>query len=246
MALLPKPFGRPCFTKLTIAPMKVLLIEDEQKISRYVTKALTAEGHEVEAVLRGDEGLLAATTRPFDIVLLDLALPGRDGLDVLRAIRERSITTPVLILTARGELPDRVHGLDLGADDYLPKPFALEELVARVAALTRRRGVDNSPLLRVGDLVLNETTREVFRSGTKLYLSVREFGLLNFLMRHSPRAFTRTELCEHVWKSALDQETNAVDVYIQRVRRKVDEDFPVKLIQTVRNVGYKIEAPVTA
>ncbi len=226
--------------------MKVLLIEDEQKISRYVTKALTAEGHEVEAITRGDEGLTAATTRPFDIVLLDLALPGCDGLDILKAIRQKSIATPVIILTARGELPDRVHGLDLGADDYLPKPFALEELLARVNALTRRSGVDVSPLLRVADLVLNETTREVVRSGTKLYLSVREFGLLNFLMRHAGRAFTRTELCEHVWKSALDDETNAVDVYIQRVRRKVDEDFPTKLIQTVRNVGYKIDVPIAA
>jgi len=226
--------------------MKVLLIEDEQKISRYVAKALTDEGHEVEAITRGDEGFAAATTKPYDIILLDLALPGRDGLEILKAIREKSIATPVLILTARGELPDRIQGLDLGADDYLPKPFALEELLARVAALTRRRGVDQSPLLRVGDLVLNETTREVVRNGTKLYLSVREFGLLNFLMRHAGRAFTRTELCEHVWKSALDDETNAVDVYIQRVRRKVDEDFPVKLIQTVRNVGYKIEAPALA
>jgi two-component system copper resistance phosphate regulon response regulator CusR len=226
--------------------MKVLLVEDEQKISRYVTKALNAEGHEVEAIMRGDEGFVAATTRPFDIILLDLALPGRDGLEILRAIREKSIATPVLILTARGDLPDRIQGLDLGADDYLPKPFALEELLARVSALTRRKGSDNSPLLRVADLVLNETTREVTRNGSKLYLSVREFGLLNFLMRHVGRAFTRTELCEHVWKSSLDDETNAVDVYIQRVRRKVDEDFPVKLIQTVRNVGYKIEAPLAA
>jgi DNA-binding response OmpR family regulator len=197
----------------------------------------------VEIIPRGDDGLTAATTRPFDIMLLDLALPGVDGLDILRAVRDKSIATPVLILTARGELPDRIAGLDLGADDYLPKPFAMEELIARVNVLTRRKGVDASPLLRVGDLVLNSTTREVTRGGTKLYLSVLEFGLLAFLMHHSPRAFTRTELCEHVWKSALDDETNAVDVYIQRVRRKVDEDFPMKLIQTVRNVGYKIEAP---
>ena len=197
----------------------------------------------METLHKGDEGLKAATTRPFDIILLDLALPGCDGIEILRAIRQRSLSTPVLIITARGELPDRISGLDLGADDYLPKPFAMEELIARVNALTRRKGTDNSPLLRVGDLVLNETTRDVIRGTTKLYLSLREYGLLNFLMRHMGRAFSRTELCEHVWKSALDDETNAVDVYIQRVRRKVDEDFPVKLIQTVRNVGYKIEAP---
>jgi DNA-binding response OmpR family regulator len=224
--------------------MKVLLVEDEPKIARYVSKALGTEGHNVEVIPRGDEGLTAATTKPFDIMLLDLALPGGDGLDILRAVRAKSISTPVLILTARGELPDRITGLDLGADDYLPKPFAMEELIARINVLTRRKGVDASPILRVGDLVLNSTTREVTRNGTKLYLSVREFGLLEFLMHNSPRAFTRTQLCEHVWKSALDDETNAVDVYIQRVRRKVDEDFTVKLIQSVRNVGYKIEAPL--
>ena len=224
--------------------MKVLLVEDEPKIARYVSKALGTEGHNVEVIPRGDDGLTAATTKPFDIMLLDLALPGGDGLDILRAVRAKSISTPVLILTARGELPDRITGLDLGADDYLPKPFAMEELIARINVLTRRKGVDASPILRVGDLVLNSTTREVTRNGTKLYLSVREFGLLEFLMHNSPRAFTRTQLCEHVWKSALDDETNAVDVYIQRVRRKVDEDYPLKLIQTVRNVGYKIEAPL--
>lgn len=223
--------------------MKILLVEDEQKIARYIAKALTVEGHTVEVIHQGDEGLKAATTQPYDIILLDLALPGCDGIEILRAIRNRSVATPVLIITARGELPDRISGLDLGADDYLPKPFAMEEMIARVNALTRRKGTDNSPLLRVGDLVLNETTRDVIRGKTKLYLSLREFGLLNFLMRHMGRAFTRTELCENVWKSALDDETNAVDVYIQRVRRKVDEDFPVKLIQTVRNIGYKIEAP---
>ena len=223
--------------------MKILLVEDEQKIARYIAKALTVEGHTVEVIHQGDEGLKAATTQPYDIILLDLALPGCDGIEILRAIRNRSVATPVLIITARGELPDRISGLDLGADDYLPKPFAMEEMIARVNALTRRKGTDNSPLLRVGDLVLNETTRDVIRGKTKLYLSLREFGLLNFLMRHIGRAFTRTELCENVWKSALDDETNAVDVYIQRVRRKVDEDFPVKLIQTVRNIGYKIEAP---
>ncbi len=223
--------------------MKILLIEDEQKIGHYVVKALTGEGHEVEILTRGDEGRTAATTKPYDAILLDLALPGCDGLDVLRAIRACGITTPILILTARGEVSDRISGLDLGADDYLAKPFAIEELIARVNALTRRKGTDKSPLLRIGDLVLNETTRDITRGGQKLYLSVREFGLLNFLMRHAGRAFSRTELCEHVWKSSLDEETNAVDVYIQRIRRKVDEDFPVKLIHTVRGVGYKIEAP---
>src|SRR6478735_5039174 len=141
--------------------MKVLLVEDEPKIASYVSKALGTEGHNVEVIPRGDDGLTAATTRPFDIMLLDLALPGGDGLDILRAVRAKSISTPVLILTARGELPDRITGLDLGADDYLPKPFAMEELIARINVLTRRKGADTSPIMRVGDLVLNSTTREV-------------------------------------------------------------------------------------
>lgn len=225
--------------------MNILLIEDEKKIAQFVTKALTEAGHAVTSILRGDEGLTAATTQPYDIIVLDLALPAVDGIEILRAVRHKSIATPVLILTARGSKDDRILGLDVGADDYLPKPFAMEELLARVNALTRRAGTHNSPILRVADLILNETTREVIRGGTKLYLSVREYGLLNFLMHNPGRAFTRTELCEHVWKSALDDETNAVDVYIQRVRRKVDEDFPVKLLHTIRSVGYMIqEAPV--
>ena len=225
--------------------MNILLIEDEKKIAQFVTKALTEAGHQVVSILRGDEGLISATTEPHDIIILDLALPGVDGIEILRAIRHKSIATPVLILTARGTKEDRIHGLDEGADDYLPKPFAMEELLARVNALTRRTGVHSSPILRVGDLVLNETTREVIRAGTKLYLSIREYGLLQFLMHSPGRAYSRTELCEHVWKSALDDETNAVDVYIQRLRRKVDEDFSVKLIHTVRSIGYMIqEAPV--
>jgi DNA-binding response OmpR family regulator len=221
--------------------MNILLIEDEKKIAQFVTKALTEAGHEVTSILRGDEGLTAATTQPHDFIILDLALPGVDGIEILRAVRQKSISTPVLILTARGTKEDRIYGLDEGADDYLPKPFAMEELLARVNALVRRSGGQRSPILRIADLILNETTREVERNGTKLYLSVREYGLLNFLMHNPGRTFTRTELCEHVWKSALDDETNAVDVYIQRLRSKVDEDFPVKLIHTVRGVGYVIQ-----
>ncbi len=222
-------------------PMNILLIEDEKKIVQFVTKALTEAGHEVASILRGDDGMIAATTQPYDLIILDLALPGVDGMEVLRAVRSRSISTPVLILTARGSREDRIHGLDEGADDYLPKPFAMEELLARVNALTRRNKGQHSPILRVGDLIINETTRDVHRGTTKLYLSTREYSLLDLLMRHPGRVFTRTEICEHVWKSAVEGETSAVDVYIQRLRKKVDEDFPAKLIQTIRNVGYTIQ-----
>jgi DNA-binding response OmpR family regulator len=223
-------------------PVKVLLIEDEAKISSYVTKALVRAGHTVNAITDGQAGLITATTDPYDVIILDLGLPGRDGLEILGAIRERSISTPVLILTARGDVKDRIAGLNRGADDYLAKPFSMEELLARVNVLTRRKGEDASPLLRVGDLVMNDTTHAVTRDGKTVHLSQREYEVLHFLMMHAGRTVTRTEICEHVWKSALANDTNAVDVYIQRLRVKVDEDFPEKLIQTVRGTGYVMGA----
>ena len=222
--------------------MKVLLIEDEAKISSYVTKALVRAGHTVNAITDGQAGLIAATSDPYDIIILDLGLPGRDGLEILGAVRERSISTPVLILTARGDVKDRIAGLNRGADDYLAKPFSMEELLARVNVLTRRKGEDASPLLRVADLVMNDTTHSVTREGKTVHLSQREYEVLHFLMMNSGRTVTRTEICEHVWKSALANDTNAVDVYIQRLRVKVDEDFPEKLIQTVRGTGYVMGA----
>ena len=218
--------------------MKVLLIEDEAKIASYVTKALAGAGHTVTFIADGDAGFATATSDPHDMIILDLGLPGRDGMEILRGIRDRSISTPVLILTARGDVQDRIEGLNRGADDYLAKPFAMEELLARVNVLTRRKGEDASPLLRVGDLVMNETTHVVTRDGKTVHLSQREFEVLHFLMLHAGRNVSRTEICEHVWKSALANDTNAVDVYIQRLRTKVDEPAQTKLIQTVRGVGY--------
>ena len=220
------------------ARVKVLLIEDEAKIASYVTKALKGAGHAVTSVADGHAGFATATSDPHDVIILDLGLPGRDGMEILGGIRERAIHTPVLILTARGDVQDRIAGLNRGADDYLAKPFAMEELLARVNALTRRTGEDASPLLHVGDLVLNETTHVVARDGKTVHLSQREYEVLHFLMLHAARTVSRTEICEHVWKSALANDTNAVDVYIQRLRTKVDEGSPVKLIQTVRGVGY--------
>lgn len=223
-------------------PVKVLLIEDEAKIASYVTKALTRAGHTVTAIADGQAGLIAATTDPYDVIVLDLGLPGRDGLEILGAVRDRSISTPVLILTARGDVKDRIAGLNRGADDYLAKPFSMEELLARVNVLTRRKGEDASPILRVGDLVMNETTHIVTRDGKTVHLSQREYEVLHFLMLNSGRTVTRTEICEHVWKSALANDTNAVDVYIQRLRVKIDEDAAEKLIQTVRGTGYVMGA----
>jgi two-component system OmpR family response regulator len=220
--------------------VKVLLIEDEAKIASYVTKALTGAGHSVTAIADGNAGFAQATSQPHDVIVLDLGLPGRDGLEILGGIRERSISTPVLILTARGDVRDRIAGLNRGADDYLAKPFSMEELLVRVNVLTRRKGEDASPLLRVDDLVLNETTHVVTRDGKPIHLSQREYEVLHFLMLHAGKAVTRTELCEHVWKSALANDTNAVDVYIQRLRAKVDAGPGVRLIQTVRGTGYVI------
>jgi two-component system OmpR family response regulator len=220
--------------------VKVLLIEDEAKIASYVTKALKGAGHAVTAIADGNAGFAQATSEPHDVIVLDLGLPGRDGLEILGGIRDRSISTPVLILTARGDVQDRIAGLNRGADDYLAKPFSMEELLARVHVLTRRKGEDASPLLRVDDLVLNETTHEVTRAGERLHLSQREYEVLHFLMQHAGRAVTRTEICEHVWKSALANDTNAVDVYIQRLRTKVDVEPAARLIQTVRGIGYVI------
>jgi DNA-binding response OmpR family regulator len=222
--------------------VKILLIEDETKIASYVTKALTGAGHAVVSIANGVDGFAAATSDPYDVIILDLGLPGKDGLEILRGIRERSISTPVLILTARGDVKDRIAGLDRGADDYLAKPFSMEELLARVNVLTRRKGEDASPLLHVGDLVMNETTHLVTRGGKTVHLSQREYEVLHFLMQHEGRTISRTEICEQVWKSALNNDTNAIDVYIQRLRVKVDEGAETKLIQTVRGVGYVLQA----
>jgi two-component system OmpR family response regulator len=197
----------------------------------------------VTAVADGNAGFATATSEPHDVIVLDIGLPGRDGIEILGGIRDRSISTPVLILTARGDVKDRVEGLNRGADDYLAKPFSMEELLARVHVLTRRKGEDASPLLRVEDLVLNETTHIVTRDGKPLHLSQREYEVLHFLMLHAGKAVTRTEVCEHVWKSALANDTNAVDVYIQRLRTKVDANSPVSLIKTVRGTGYLIGPP---
>ena len=223
--------------------VKILLIEDEAKIASYVTKALSGAGHAVTSISDGHKGFITATSDPHDAIILDLGLPGRDGLEILGGIRERSISTPVLILTARGDVKDRIAGLNRGADDYLAKPFSMEELLARVNVLTRRKGEDASPLLHVGDLVMNETTHLVARNGKSIHLSQREYEVLHFLMENAGRTVSRTEICERVWKSALNNDTNAIDVYIQRLRVKVDEDAEVKLIQTVRGVGYVMKSP---
>lgn len=220
--------------------MKVLVVEDEKKIASFVRKGLEAAGFAVEVAQRGDEGYTLATTRPYDALVLDIMLPGRDGLSILRNLRERKLPLPVILLTARSELNERLEGLNLGADDYLTKPFHIEELIARLHAVTRRATGASQSILAVADLTMNLLTREVLRAGRRIELTTREFSLLEHLMRSPGRVLTRVEIVERVWDYNFDPGTNLVDVYIQRLRKKVDGEFPVKLIETIRGVGYRI------
>ena len=220
--------------------MKVLIVEDEKKIASFVRKGLEAQGFVVEVAPNGDEGFLLAITRPYDVAILDIMLPGRDGLSILRNLRERKIPLPIILLTARSELNERLEGLNLGADDYLTKPFHIEELIARIHAITRRAVGKSQSILSVADLKMNLLTREVSRGGRRIDLTTREFSLLEQLMRSPGRVLTRVEICERVWNYHFDPGTNLVDVYIQRIRKKVDEESPLKLIETIRGVGYRL------
>lgn len=223
--------------------MKVLVIEDDKKIAAFVRKGLEAQGLVVDVSRSGDEGYTLATSRPYDALILDIMLPGRDGLSILRNIRERKIPLPVILLTARAELNERLEGLNLGADDYLTKPFFMEELIARLHAVTRRASGAAQSILSVGDLTMNLLTREVTRGGTPIELAPREFNLLEHLMRSPGRVLTRVQICEQVWDYHFDPGTNLVEVYIQRLRKKVDAGAAVKLIETIRGVGYRIKPP---
>ena len=223
--------------------MRVLVVEDEKKTASFIRKALQAEGHAVDVLHDGTQALAAIDTTPFDVLVLDVMLPGRDGLSVVRQMREKGNSTPVLLLTARGTVGERVEGLNAGADDYLSKPFALEELIARVRALGRRSGEAKSTVLRVGDLTLDTVTRKVQRGTKSIDLARREYLLLEFLMRSTGRICGRMAIVEKVWDYDFDPGTNLVDVYIMRLREKIDADFEPKLLQTVRGVGYVLQEP---
>lgn len=221
--------------------MKILVVEDEKKIVSFIRKGLEAAGFVVDACQHGDEGFTLATTRPYDAIVLDIMLPGKDGLSILRNLRDRSMSVPVILLTARSELNERLDGLNLGADDYLTKPFFIEELIARLHAVTRRASGKTHSLLVLEDLTVNLLTREVARAGREIHLTAREFALLESLMRSPGRVLTRAQICEQVWDYNFDPGTNLVEVYIQRLRKKVDEGAAVKLIETIRGVGYRMK-----
>lgn len=220
--------------------MKVLVVEDEQRILQFVKKGLEEAGFAVDSCERGDDGLLLATTQQYDAIILDIMLPGRDGLSVLRQIREKKNAVPVILLTARTALDERVEGLNLGADDYLTKPFYVEELIARLHALGRRATGQSLTVLQAGDLVVNLVTREVKNNGGDIRLTAREFTLLEYLMRSPGRVFSRTQILEHVWGYDFDPNTNLVDVHIQRLRKKLGAAGDA-LIETIRGVGYRFK-----
>lgn len=225
--------------------MRILVIEDEAKVASFIRRALEEETYAVDVAPDGGKGLDLARACLYDLIILDLMLPGLSGLELLRQLRKEQVRTPVLILTARSQVDEKVQGLDAGADDYLTKPFAIEELLARVRALLRRGSGEPSGILQVEDLVLNPATREVTRGGQRIELTAKEYALLEYFMRNPGRVLTRPMIAEHVWNLDFDTFTNVIDVYVNYLRNKIDRGRERKLIQTVRGSGYvmKVEDP---
>jgi two-component system OmpR family response regulator len=223
--------------------VKILLVEDETEIGELIKNGLEKEGFALDYCQDGDSGMEHAMTRSYDAIVLDVMLPGRSGLEILKMIRAGHNNVPVIIITARGETEDRIEGLDLGADDYLPKPFFVEELIARLRAIWRRSSETGMSVLSVGTLSANLMKREVVRSGVQIEMTPKEFSLLAFLMRAPGRVLTRTQILEQVWGYHFDPGTNLVDVYIRRLRSKIDIEGEVPLIETLRGVGYRMQDP---
>jgi DNA-binding response OmpR family regulator len=218
--------------------VKILVMEDDKKLAGLVRKGLETQGFTVDFCDNGDDAYALATTRPYDALVLDIMVPGRDGLSILRNLRDRRITVPVVLVTARSALNERLEGLNLGADDYLSKPFYVDELVARLHAVIRRASGTTLTLLQNGAISINLVTRETRSSGELVELTTREFALLTYLLRSPGQTFTRAQICEHVWNYHFDPGTNLVDVYVQRLRRKLGDD-DASMIETIRGVGYR-------
>ena len=224
--------------------MRALLVEDDLKIASFIIKGLKAAGFALDHATDGEQGLYLALTEPYDAAIIDIMLPKRDGLSIIEKMRKEKINTPVIILSAKGSIDDRIKGLQTGSDDYMTKPFAFSELLARVQALIRRAsGASESTRLVVGDCSMNFLSREVIRSGQKIELQPLEFSLLEYLMRNAGRVVSKTMIMEHVWDYNFDPQTNVVEVRISRLRDKIDKGFPTKLIHTVRGVGYVFKKP---
>lgn len=220
--------------------MRVLLVEDESQIADFIARGLSEQGHAVDIASDGHEALYWNDVAEFDVIILDVMLPDLDGFAVCHTLRHQGLSTPILMLTAKDGVEDRVAGLDSGADDYLVKPFAFAELLARLRALMRREPAILGRVLQIGNLKMDTTTLEVSRQGAVIDLTTKECRLLEYLMRHPHQVLTRTMIAEHVWNYEFDNATNVIDVRIRNLRHKIDEPFPVKLIQTIRGAGYKI------
>ena len=223
--------------------MKILLVEDEAEIGDLIKTGLEKEEFSVDYCKDGDSGMEHAMSNSYDAIVLDVMLPGKSGLEILKMVRAGQNNVPIIIITARGETEDRIEGLDLGADDYLPKPFFVEELIARLRAIWRRSSETGMSVLNVGTLSANLMSREVVRSGRQIEMTPKEFSLLVFLMRAPGRVLTRTQILEQVWGYHFDPGTNLVDVYIRRLRSKIDFEGEIPLIETLRGVGYRMQDP---
>lgn len=223
--------------------MRVLIVEDQPKLAALLGRGLREEGHAADVAGRGEDALWMAGAASYDVIVLDIMLPGIDGIETCRELRRLGVWSPVLMLTARDGVDDRVRGLDSGADDYLTKPFAFDELVARLRALTRRAPAERPVVVELGDLRLDPAAHRVWRNGAEIALSAKEFAILELLMRNQGSALTRNQLLEGAWDMAYERRSNIVDVYIRNLREKIDRPFGTESIETVRGVGYRLRAP---
>jgi two-component system copper resistance phosphate regulon response regulator CusR len=242
-------FGRmPLIRRLVVevTQVKILVVEDEVKTGDYLKQGLSEAGFVVDLMRDGNDGLHAATTEPYDLLIMDIMLPGRDGWSILKSLREGGNHTPAIFLTARDEVDDRVKGLELGADDYLVKPFAFSELLARVRSLLRRGKTTEPDIMRIADMELDLRRRRVTRAGRRIALTAKEFALLELLLRRHDEVLPRSLIASQVWDMNFDSDTNVIEVAMRRLRAKVDDEFEPKLIRTIRGMGYVLETPVAA
>jgi len=221
--------------------MRILLVEDEKNMASFIRRGLEEERYVVDVAPNGEKALFLAETNPYDLIILDIMLPDTTGFSICKDLRAKKIDTFILILTARDDVKDKVFGLETGADDYLAKPFDFDELLARIAALLRRKRLDKSPILRVVDLELNQLTHKIIRAKKEISLTGKEYSLLEYLMLHANQVVTRTEISEHVWNEDFDSLTNVIDVFINRLRNKIDQGFKKKLIHSFRGTGYMLK-----